>query len=302
MCPLDHRRPRPSTYADCDLLRRELDEPPGHVLDRRFDIGMIMTETAISPVRSTSAAGVVTQFLRDVLAGGALDVPELEVRARAVGLLGEHQRITNAKLFRYAKKSLGIRSIRNGFGSGGEWLWSLEKQPAQPDADPSGARVGGPLPIGDTYAEHQDGIALIDDPKDAPADSRTRNIPSSWIDGVERLDYQLRPTDIPPLRWRQFLDDCNKFLNSSEDWAERAAELGWDAIVLFGCCPSRPLSHSDRVGLLWAINGGRLVELHRDWAVIELAVNRSRRVFERRRVDAAKVTLPWTEGRDRSGA
>ena len=45
----------------------------------------------------------------------------------------------------------------------------------------------------------------------------------------------------------------------------------------------------------WAINGGRLVELHRDWAVIELAANGSRRVFERRRVDAGNVTLPWIE-------
>jgi hypothetical protein len=53
--------------------------------------------------------------------------------------------------------------------------------------------------------------------------------------------------------------------------------------------------HPGGAGLLWAINGGRLVELHRDWAVIELAANGSRRVFERRRVDMAKVTLPWIE-------
>jgi hypothetical protein len=47
------------------------------------------------------------------------------------------------------------------------------------------------------------------------------------------------------------------------------------------------------VGLFWAINGGRLVELHRDWAVFELAENGPRRIFERRRVDAANVRLPW---------
>jgi hypothetical protein len=45
--------------------------------------------------------------------------------------------------------------------------------------------------------------------------------------------------------------------------------------------------------LLWAINGGKLVELHRDWAVIELPVNRSQRIFHRRDVAAGKVTLPW---------
>ena len=35
------------------------------------------------------AAGLVAEFLRDALAGGALGVPQLEVMARAAGLLGE---------------------------------------------------------------------------------------------------------------------------------------------------------------------------------------------------------------------
>jgi transposase len=56
-----------------------------------------------------------------------------------------------------------------------------------------------------------------------------------------------------------------------------------------------------RVGSASAINGGRLVELHRDWAVIELSANGSRHVFERRRVDAANVTLPWIEWGRRPG-
>jgi hypothetical protein len=34
--------------------------------------------------------------------------------------------------------------------------------------------------------------------------------------------------------------------------------------------------HLGSAGLLWAINGGKLLELHRDWAVIELPVNRQR--------------------------
>jgi hypothetical protein len=45
---------------------------------------------------------------------------------------------------------------------------------------------------------------------------------------------------------------------------------------------------------LWAINGGRLVELHRDWAVVEPAANVSRRIFQRRnKIDPGKVALPW---------
>ena len=48
---------------------------------------------------------------------------------------------------------------------------------------------------------------------------------------------------------------------------ERAARLGWDAMALFGCAPKRPLDYLGSAGRIWAINGGRLLELHRDWAV-----------------------------------
>jgi hypothetical protein len=46
-------------------------------------------------------------------------------------------------------------------------------------------------------------------------------------------------------------------------------------------------------GLLWAVNGGKLVELHRDWAVIERAPDRSRQIYHRRPPNAANATLPW---------
>jgi hypothetical protein len=65
------------------------------------------------------------------------------------------------------------------------------------------------------------------------------------------------------------------------------------ARALFGCHRNYPLMHLGSAGLLWAINGGKLVELHRDWAVIELPMNRSQRIFYRRDVAAGKVILPW---------
>src|ERR1700738_3409829 len=138
-----------------------------------------MTITILPPLSETK----VTEFVRDALAEDALGVPKLEVMARAAGLLGEGQRITHAKVFKKAKKSLGIRSVRNGFGDGGEWLWWLERRPASP--------VSEPVSIEDTYAE-----AL--DPEEVPADVRARRIPSSWIDGVARLDHHRPLTDIPP--------------------------------------------------------------------------------------------------------
>jgi hypothetical protein len=56
-----------------------------------------------------------------------------------------------------------------------------------------------------------------------------------------------------------------------------------------GCCAYNSSDNST------PITGGRLVELHRDWAVIDLPVNRSQRIFYRRNVDPAKITLPWVK-------
>ena len=112
---------------------------------------------------------LVAEFLRGALASGAKGVPKLEVLARTAGLLGERQSITHAKAFKRAKKSLGIRSVRNGFGSRGEWLWVL----------------------------------------DQPVSEAKRRVPPEWVTGVASLGYDHPPADIPPHRWRQFVGDCN---------------------------------------------------------------------------------------------
>jgi len=201
----------------------------------------------------------VTAFLRSALAEAPQDVVKLEAMARRETLLGERQRITHAKPFKRVKYSLRIRSVRAGFGTNGGWRWELP-------CDRDGARE--PVRV-------------------------ERCVSVEWVEGVARLDDYRPPTDVPPHRWRQFVSDCQSFLNSSENWAERAAELGWDARALFACHRNYPLMHLGSAGLLWAINGGKLLELHRDWAVIELLVNRSQRTFSRRDVAAGKVTLPW---------
>jgi hypothetical protein len=208
----------------------------------------------------------IAKFLRDALAGNGVDVTKLEVMARGAGLLGENQRIANAKLFKSAKKTLGITSRRAGFGSGSHWLWQLpreSKTSLKPESVPERRATEKPrVPI-----------------------------PIVWVEGVASLDDRDPPSDVPRHRWRLFVDDCKRFVAS--DWAGRAAQLGWNAMSLFGCAPKRPLDYSGSAGLLWALNGGRLVQLHRDWAVIDVPVNRSERVFYRRNVDVAKITLPW---------
>ena len=207
---------------------------------------------------------IVTKFLRDALAVDAVGVPELDEKARAKGLLGERQSITTAKVFKRAKKSLGIRSLRVGFGARSQWRWQLQRQ--------------------------SEGSLKTDS---GTARERRGAIPIDWVQGVAYLDPDRPPNDVPRHRWRQFVDDCKNFLSSSEHWADRAAQLGWDAMALFGCAPKRPLDYLGSAGLLWAINGGRLLELHRDWAVIDVPVHGSQRTFYRRKVDAAKISLPW---------
>jgi hypothetical protein len=207
---------------------------------------------------------VVAEFLRKALAVEPLGVPKLDMMARAAGLLAERQRITSAKLFRRAKRSLGIRSIRNGFGAGGRWAWKLPRS------------SGAPATISATIQQ-----------RSAPGTA----IPREWAQGVARLKEDRPPPDIPRHRWTQLLKDCHAFLNSPE--AHRAAQLGWRTIELFGCKPIYPLSYLGEAGLLWHVHGGRIVKLHRDWAVIDHAINRSPRTFSRRDADPKKITLAW---------
>jgi hypothetical protein len=138
---------------------------------------------------------LVTKFLRDALTADALGVPKLEAMARAAGLLGEGQRITHAKVFKRAKESLGIKSVRSGFGTGGGWLWKL--------------------------LSDRDGASAASSITGQPA-RKERRVPADWIEGVARLQYQRPLTDVPHHRWRQFIDDCTKFLNPSGPSAPRS--------------------------------------------------------------------------------
>jgi hypothetical protein len=227
----------------------------------------------------------IVDFLQRSLVGGAVGVPELEVKAREAALLGERQQIQRAKAFKKAKKALGIRSIRKGFGSGGKWVWLM----------PPPAAETAIVTIANSNLEAAEQPSVRDArPTDkARAEPESHGTVQQWIQGIQRLDYVRCPAGVPLIRWHLFLGDCHSFLSSSENWAERAAALGWNALALFGCHRSRPLEHLGSAGLLWAVNGGRLVELYRDWAAIERQQGTSRQVYHRRRQDEAHVTLPW---------
>jgi hypothetical protein len=112
--------------------------------------------------------------------------------------------------------------------------------------------------------------------------------PRAWAEALARLDPSEPPSRIPLKRWQCFIDDCGHFLD--DGWAGRADALGWGPLQLFGCDRNRPFA--GHRGLLWEVNGCRLIELHRDRAIIE-TTGGAYRCYRRRPVEIGRVVLAW---------
>jgi hypothetical protein len=97
--------------------------------------------------------------------------------------------------------------------------------------------------------------------------------PFPFAEALDALDRR-RPEYIEPERWQQCLIDAQRFLAG---WGDKALALGWTADELFGLHepPARPhpsysrLSRYDATGLLWLLQGRRVVALSADTAAIE---------------------------------
>jgi hypothetical protein len=161
----------------------------------------------------------VAEFLQHTLADGALDVLDLEAIARKAGFLGPRQQIQHAKAFKKAKKSLGISSIRDGFGSKGKWAWFLPAKPVKP------AKKEADRPKDATTCEQARSVVV--NLNGLPVELLSGHIPHHWVDGIARLESHRVPKEVPAHRWRQFINDCYTFLLAKENWAERAAGHGW---------------------------------------------------------------------------
>ena len=96
---------------------------------------------------------LVTEFLRDALAADAVPVPELDEKARAKGLLSERESITTAKVFKRAKKSLGITSRRIGFGAQSKWHWQMPppEQQNESSVEARAPQLGGLIASFDVF-------------------------------------------------------------------------------------------------------------------------------------------------------
>lgn len=114
-------------------------------------------------------------------------------------------------------------------------------------------------------------------------------IPREWAEGFARLDPNRPPADVPLRRWQRFVDDVGLFLDGP--FCAVAAALGWGPYDLFGCDRDRPFARIDLCGVLWLLNGHRLVMLAADAATIETAAG-ARQVW-RRMTTAPGRLLAW---------
>jgi hypothetical protein len=109
-------------------------------------------------------------------------------------------------------------------------------------------------------------------------------------DALARLDPANPPRDVPLPRWQLFIDDCGHFLRLG--WANRAQVLGWGPLELFGCDRKRPLARYDHMGLLWIIQGRKLVALTADTATIDTLTG-SLQNYRRVPINLDRAVLAW---------
>jgi hypothetical protein len=109
-----------------------------------------------------------------------------------------------------------------------------------------------------------------------------------WHRGIHRLDIDQPVEGVPLVRWQTFVTDAARFL--AGPFAERASALGWTALDLFGCDCSRPLARLDEAGLIWMLNGKRLVALTAETAVIQTGTG-TRHTYRRPR--QSRRVLAW---------
>jgi hypothetical protein len=114
--------------------------------------------------------------------------------------------------------------------------------------------------------------------------------PRVWAEALARLDPARPPGDVPLGRWVRFIDDCGRFLD--DGWAYRAEVLGWGPLHLFGCDRERPWARIDRAGLIWLLDGHKIIAFTADTAVTETATG-ARQTYRRVAIEPGQVVLAW---------
>jgi hypothetical protein len=113
--------------------------------------------------------------------------------------------------------------------------------------------------------------------------------PRNWVEGFARLDPNRALADVPLRRWVTFISDCGRFLGGG--FAAQAEALGWGLLDVFGCDRERPFARLDRAGLLWLLNGDRVIALTEKTATVESSSG-ARQTWRRKHNEPGRA-LPW---------
>jgi len=92
-------------------------------------------------------------------------------------------------------------------------------------------------------------------------------LPREWADTFGAISLSPAPGDFDPDRWRDILDGMLRFC---DEWAGRAAALGWQPSEVFGLDLVAPQARVDRRGLGLSLgNGERVIAIDIEGADIE---------------------------------
>jgi hypothetical protein len=155
-----------------------------------------------------------------------------------------------------------------------------DAHPAEGERDASSAESADRAGVRDHRLDDHEHSATIE------GDGR---LLAAWAKGFAQLDPDRPPAHVPPSRWSRLVDDVGRFLDGG--WADRAAALGWGSCDLFGSDRDKPFARIDRAGLLWLLNGHRLIALSPNTATIETQTG-TRQTYRRKPDEPGRV-LPW---------
>jgi hypothetical protein len=118
-----------------------------------------------------------------------------------------------------------------------------------------------------------------------------------WVDfggsmTVRRMDAILAigaVQDRLPKRWQRLVDDAGLFLDGP--FSAVAAALGWGPLDLFGADRYKPFARVDQAGLLWLLDGNKLVAMSENTATIETPTG-ARQTY-RRKPGAPGRAMAW---------
>jgi hypothetical protein len=116
------------------------------------------------------------------------------------------------------------------------------------------------------------------------------NILRVWAEGFARLRPDRPPRGVPAQRWLRFVDDTGLFLDSP--FCVSAAAFGWGPYDLFGCDRDRPVARINHLGLLWLLDGGRIMALTDNIATIKTSSG-SILTYRRRAGNEPSRVLAW---------